>query len=398
MKIDNYKEFTSESEIEYVKKLGGLLAGRSANVVSAASQGGGVAELLNKVIPFLADFDLDLRRVNLHLDRKFLELCGKFYKAMGDASTDVTREDLQNFIKYSPAAVAQITKPADLLFVHDHHPITAVENKNFKKAVWRCHIDISHPEPNLWNFLKHYVNKYDAAIFSFPSFSGDISVPKFSLMPSIDPLSDKNKILPDYFVDAVYKKYNIPRCKPVIMQIGRFDVLKDPLGVIEVFKEVRRSYDCTLVLAGGRATEQTDADTVYREVAEAAKDVPGAHVILLEHNDLEINALQTGADIILQKSVRESFGLAITEALWKKKAVVATETGGVPLQIIEGQTGLLSVSNQSCVMQIKRLLQDPNLRRALGEGGHRHVRENFIVTRHVRDLLIIFCTVLGVDF
>jgi len=398
MKIDNYREFASEKEIEYIKKLGGLLKGRSANIVSAANQGGGIAELLNKILPLLSDFDFDLRRVTLELDKNFLEICDKFYKGMGDPTTDITPEDLRDFLKYSASVAAQITKPADLLFTHDHHPITAVQNKNFYKSVWRCHIDTSHPEPTLWNFLRTYVNKYDAAIFSFHSFSGDISVPKFSVMPSIDPLSDKNKFLPDEYVDSVFKKYNIPRSKPVILQVGRFDVLKDPLGVVEVFKEVRKSYDCTLILAGGRSTEYTLTDTIYRETLSAAAGVPDAHALLLEHNDLEINALQRGADIILQKSLRESFGLAITEALWKKKAVVATETGGVPLQIIEGHTGLLCVSNKSCVTQIKKFLQNPELRRALGAAGHRHVRENFIVTRHIRDLLIVFCKVLGLEF
>jgi len=398
MKIDNYRQFTSESEIEYIKKLGNMLGGSSANIVSTAKQGGGVAELLNKVIPFFADFDFELHRINLELDVNFLQICKKFYEGLSNPAVDITQQDLHDFLKYSPSVQEQITQPADLLFVHDHQPITAVEKKNYKKAVWRCHIDVSHPDEMLWNFLKTYIEKYDAAAFSFPSFARDIAIPKYAIMPSIDPLSDKNKDLPEEYIDAVFKKYNISRSKPVIMQIGRFDVLKDPVGVVEVFREVKNSYDCTLVIAGGHASDDPDADKVYQQTRAAAQNVPDAHIVLLEHNDLEINALQRGADIILQKSIRESFGLAITEALWKKKPVVATETGGIPLQIIEGQTGLISVSNASCVMQIKKLLQNPALRRALGNGGYKHVRENFLVTRHVRDLMIMFAKVLGLDF
>ncbi|MDR0291460.1 MAG: glycosyltransferase [Elusimicrobium sp.] len=398
MKIDNYRQFTSESEIEYIKKLGALLGGGSANIVTTARQGGGVAELLNKVIPFFADFDFSLRRINITLDRNFLEICRKFYEGLSNPAVDITQEDLQNFLRYSPSVQAQVAQPCDVLFVHDHQPIAAVEKKNYKKAIWRCHIDVSHPDALLWNFLKTFIEKYDAAAFSFPSFSGDISIPKYAIMPSIDPLSDKNKDLPDDYVDAVFKKYNISRAKPVIMQIGRFDILKDPVGVVEVFKEVKNSFDCTLVVAGGHANDDPNADKVYRETLAAAQNVPDAHIIVLEHNDLEINALQRGADIIIQKSIRESFGLAITEALWKKKPVVATETGGIPLQIIEGQTGLISVSNASCAMQIKKLLQNAPLRRSLGIAGYKHVRENFLVTRHVRDLMIMFAKVLELDF
>ncbi|WP_424245558.1 trehalose synthase [Elusimicrobium posterum] len=396
--FDDYSPFCSATEMEYIKGLASKLHGLTANTVTTAAYGGGVAELLNRVLPLLTSLGLQIERRNLSMPKEFLDVAKHIYNGLRDSGIEVTREMIQKFLSYSATIKEQADRPCDLLFIHDHHPITLIESKNYQKAIWRCHVDTSHPDENVWKFLRSFVDLYDAAVFSLPSFSGELSIPTFSLMPSIDPLSDKNKPLPPQFVQEVYDKYNIPRGKPVIMQISRFDALKDPLGVIEVYEDVKKDFDCILVLAGGHASDDPTAQKVYGQVVERAAQTSGVYVLLLEHNDLEVNALQRGADIILQKSIKESFGLTITEALWKQKPVVATETGGIPLQIIEGQTGLFSVSNKTCATQIKRLLRDKNLQFELGIGGHKLVRENFLITRHVRDLLIIFCKVMNVSF
>ncbi|MGB2578371.1 trehalose synthase [Elusimicrobium simillimum] len=397
MKIDNYKDYASPQEIEYIKMLGKKLGGRSSNVLSTASVGGGLAEILNNVLPFLEDFDFNLRRINVAFDKEFLSVARKINEALSDPAFDITQADLDKFFSYNTMVRDAVKEPCDLLFVYDHPPISAVEKKNYSKAIWRCYLDVSHPDPLVWDAVKYYIEQYDAAAFSFPSFSQDLSIPKYSIMPSIDPLADKNREIEESYIDGVFAKYGIPRTKPVILQVGRFDALKDPIGVLEVFKEIKKEYDCTLVLAGGKAADDPGAVTDFQVVSMAASQVPGAHVILMDYNELEVNALQTGADIIIQKGLRETFGLTLTEAMWKKKAVVAAETGALPLQIMEEHSGLTSVSNASCVAQVKRLLKDPQLRYTLGVNAHKHVKENFLITRHVRDLFIMFAQVLGIS-
>ncbi|ACC99096.1 Glycosyltransferase [Elusimicrobium minutum Pei191] len=397
MKIDNYSHLVSPGEIEYIKKTGMTLKGKTANIVTTAAYGSGVSELVGNVLPFFQDFDIETKRINLNMPKDFLDISKKFYEGLSNSLVNITQEDLDFFLSFKPLIREQTSNPCDLLYANDHAALTAIDNKVFKKAIWRCHIDVSHSNPFLWHFLKRYIEKFDVSAFSFPSFSGNLSIPKFSIMPAIDPLSDKNKEIPEEYINSVFEKYNIPRSKPILLQIGRYDVLKDPLGVIEVYQEVAKEYNCILVLAGGEASDDPASHSVYKQVLEKAQEVPGVHVLLLDQNDLEINALQRGSTIVIQKSIRESFGLAITEALWKKKPVVASETGGIPLQIIEGLTGLFSVSNVTCVQQIKRLLKNPKLGEDLGLGGYEHVKENFLITRHVRDLMLMFSRVLETE-
>ena len=251
-------------------------------------------------------------------------------------------------------------------------------------------MDVSNPDPTVWKFLQDIILRYDSAIFSAPSFSRQLPIRQFLIAPSIDPLSDKNKELPQETVDSVFRKYEVPRDKPIITQISRFDRLKDPVGVIKAYKQVKKHIDSRLVLAGGTASDDPEGQQVLDEVREEAQKDPDIHILLLSQNDIEINALQAGSDVILQKSLKEGFGLTISEALWKAKPVVASNVGGIPLQVKHGYSGLLCNSVEGAAYSIKQLLSNPAYAKKLGENGREHVRNNFLLTRHLRDYMLVF--------
>jgi len=242
----------------------------------------------------------------------------------------------------------------------------------------------------VWDFLTPYVRQYDAAIFSMPDFARELPIPQYMVAPSIDPLSDKNRELQQSYIDSTLAKYGIDPGRPVITQISRFDRLKDPLGVIAAYRLVKKRMDCQLVLAGGGASDDPEGAEVLREVMEAAAQDTDIHILLLPpFSDLEINALVRGSTIVLQKSIREGFGLTVSEALWKKKPVIAGAVGGIKLQVIDGITGFLVRSPEGAANRIIQLLRDEDLRTWLGRNGHEHVKQNFLLTRHLKDYLLI---------
>jgi trehalose synthase len=232
---------------------------------------------------------------------------------------------------------------------------------------------------------------YDAALFSSPRFSKRLPIPQFLFFPSIDPLSDKNRELEPKFIDQVLERYHIPRDKPIITQISRFDHLKDPLGVIKAYRMAKRHIDSRLVLAGGGASDDPEGETVLNEVRTEADGDSDIHILLLPPtSSLEINALQKASTIILQKSIREGFGLTVSEAMWKKKPVIGSAVGGIPAQIIPNLTGVLVHSIEGTAYQIRYLLSHPDVARKLGEYGHEYVKEEFLITRNLRRYLSLF--------
>jgi trehalose synthase len=281
----------------------------------------------------------------------------------------------------------------DFVVIHDPQPaalVSAREGTN-NKWVWRCHIDLSRPNSTVWEFLRPIVEKYDASLFSSPSFTQNLSIPQFLMFPTIDPLADKNKDLEPEFVRGVVEGFGIDPERPILTQISRFDRLKDPVGVIRAYQKVRKFFDCQLVLAGGGASDDPEGEVVLREVYEAAGKDPDIHILNLPPwSHLEINALQRGSTIVIQKSLREGFGLTVTEALWKKKPVIAGAVGGIPNQVIHKITGALVHSVEGTAYQIRFLLSNPEFARALGENGHAHVKENFLLPNNLKRYLLLF--------
>jgi trehalose synthase len=264
-----------------------------------------------------------------------------------------------------------------------------------QRWVWRCHVDISRASPEVWGFLEPNVARHDAAVFSHVAFAPPLPLPSFLVPPSIDPLSDKNREMDETERDELLRPFDLPERVPWVTQISRFDRLKDPLGVIEAFQLARRREPAHLVLAGGGADDDPEGAQVLSEVRARAGSRRGISVLLLPSDAHRvINALQLRSSVVVQKSLREGFALTVTEALWKRRAVVASAVGGIPLQVLHERTGMLVRSIEGCAFQITRLLRSPGLRRRLGLAGRDHVRENFLHPREARDYLAIFARLL----
>jgi trehalose synthase len=285
--------------------------------------------------------------------------------------------------------IEEVDTYGDIVFVHDPQPIALVNKKSSNKWLWRCHVDVSDPDPRVWDFLMDFIRRYDSAVFSAPSFSRRLAIRQFLISPSIDPLSDKNKELPEETIKSVLRKYGIKRDKPILIQISRFDRLKDPRSDrgVSTGKKVRG-----LPVDPRRGTAQDDPEgfKVLEELREKAKDDPDIHILLMSQNDIEVNALQRSADVVIQKSLKEGFGLTVAEALWKAKPVVASNVGGIPLQIKHKYSGLLCHSVEGASFSIKQLLSSPEYARKLGANGREHIKNNFLITRHLRDYMLLF--------
>ncbi|MBI4430221.1 MAG: glycosyltransferase, partial [Candidatus Omnitrophica bacterium] len=302
-------------------------------------------------------------------------------------------DDFTTFLETGEANSHTMELAGDIILVHDPQPITLVNQKEQKKAkwLWRCHIDVSNPDPKVWSFLRPFIDRYDGSVFSAPAFSQELPIRQFLISPSIDPLSDKNKELPENVIGEALNRFHLDPEKPMVTQISRFDYLKDPLGVIEAFEMVQKHIDCQLVLAGGEAADDPESSEVLQKVRERAGKNRDIHVLAIPAgSDIEINALQRASSVIVQKSIREGFGLTVSEALWKAKPVVASAVGGIRLQVTHKYSGLLCHSIEGAARAIKQILQNPGFAKRLGENGREHVRTNFLLTRHLRDYVLLF--------
>ncbi|MGA2720933.1 MAG: glycosyltransferase [Bryobacteraceae bacterium] len=395
--LQDYQEVAGPGVIEELRVLAGRVAGRSMQHINSTAVGGGVAEILTRLVPLLKELGLEASWDVIKGDQAFFGVTKAFHNALHGKPEAMTAGMFEIFRANTEMNLRDVNFTGDVIFVHDPQPAGLILRKKEigRHWVWRCHIDVSAPQPDVWEFLRPYIEQYDAAIFSMPDFAQRLPIPQFRVAPSIDPLSDKNKPLDRSYVDSVLDKYHIDPGRPVLTQISRFDRFKDPLGVIAAYRLAKKRHKCQLVLAGGGAPDDPEGEEVLREVREAAADDPDIHVLLLPpFSDLEINALVRGSTVVLQKSVREGFGLTVSEALWKKKPVIGGAVGGIKLQVIDGVTGFLVHSPEGAGNRIVQLLADRRLREKLGENGHQHVKQNFLLTRHVTDYLL---TMLALD-
>jgi len=389
-KIEEYIPLVGQSIIDDLKLLGEKLKGKVIQHINSTPVGGGVAEILSRMVPMLMELGVDSKWDVIKGGEQFFETTKKFHNALHGRTPEITQRDFEIFMETSEENIKGVNTYGDVVFVHDLQPIALIKKKAANKWLWRCHIDVSNPNERVWDFLMDFLVQYDSAVFSAPAFSRKLPIRQFLISPSIDPLGDKNKELPQETIDAILKKYGIQKDKPIITQISRFDRLKDPLGVIEAYLQVKRYIDCQLVLAGGTAEDDPEGPKVLDEVKEKAKTDKDIHILLLPHNDIEVNALQRAADVIVQKSIKEGFGLTVAEALWKAKPVVASNVGGIPLQIKHKYSGLLCHSIEGASFAIKQLLSSPAYAKKLGENGREHIKNNFLITRHLREYMLLF--------
>jgi len=392
-KIQDYVPIVGRSAIEELRALAERLSGKVVQNINSTFTGGGVAEILTRMVPLLNQLGVDAQWTTITGHKDFFDVTKKFHNALHGRKEDISSEDFSVFLEVSKKNIEELRFGGDIIFIHDPQPVALIAKKKELggKWIWRCHIDVSNPDKRVWEFLRDFVIEYDAAVFSAPNFSQQLSIRQFMISPSIDPLSDKNKDLPTEIIDSVLNKYGLDKDKPIIAQISRFDYLKDPIGVIQAFEMVRKSIDCQLVLAGGTATDDPESEKVLEEVRERASGKPDIHILLIPpESDIEINALQQAATVILQKSIKEGFGLTVTEALWKGKPVVASAVGGIQLQVKNKLTGLLCHSVEGAAYAVKRLLSNKEYAAWLGKNAREHVRQNFLITRHLKDYLLLF--------
>ena len=272
--------------------------------------------------------------------------------------------------------------------MHDPQPAALRELVGTRRGrwIWRCHIDVSRPNWAIWRFLRRFVESYDASVFSLAEFTQALPHPQYLIAPSIDPLAEKNVELPAAEIGAVAARFGLDPARPVALQVSRFDRFKDPLGVVRACRLVREQLPLQLVLAGSEASDDPEGAEVLAEVRAAVADDPDVRLLLLPPDDHRtINALQRRADVVLQKSLREGFGLTVSEALWKGRPVVGGDAGGIRLQVVSGHTGFLVHSPEGAALRIRYLLQYPRAAARMGEKGRQHVRDNFLLTPHLRD-------------
>ena len=392
-RLQDYEPIVGRSCIEELRMLSEQLAGKIVQNINSTFVGGGVAEILEHMVPLLNQLGVDARWDVIRGSDEFFEVTKKFHNALHGNAEKISKQDFALFSEVTQQNLEEVRFYGDILFVHDPQPVGLIARKKEigRKWVWRCHIDVSNPDRKVWKFLRGFVVDYDAAVFSAPSFAQQLPIRQFMITPSIDPLSDKNRELDSGTIDAVLAGYGLTSDKPMIVQISRFDRLKDPLGVIEAFEMVKKSIDCQLVLAGGTATDDPESEEVLDEVRKRAEGNHDIHILLVPpESNVEINALQRAATIIMQKSLKEGFGLTISEALWKAKPVVAGAVGGIPLQIRNKLTGLLCHTVEGAAYALRQLLSNPEYARQLGQNGKEHVRQNFLITSHLKDYLLMF--------
>jgi len=414
--IWDYEDIVDRGLLEDLELLAEHIPGRVLHI-NATYSGGGVAEILSSMIPLLKGLGIETEWKIIRGDDAFFSITKTFHNVLhgrvnGVAEVPVKREPIsvlddlkseigelnlrkemfETYLHWNKINSEEMDLDSDFVFIHDPQPAALIDVKQRGKWIWRCHIDVSNPDPLIWNFLKEPISKYDASIFSTPMFARpDLGIREFLVPPSIDPLSDKNIELSQGDIDKVLDKYGICMDKPIITQVSRFDRLKDLPGVIDAYKLVKKRIDCQLILAGGVASDDPEGMGVYHEVMEKADGEEDIHVLLGSppFSDIEINAFQRASTVIMQKSLKEGFGLVVSEGLWKGKPVIGGATGGIPLQIVNDVTGYLVHSVDGAAFKIANLLKNPELARRLGEDGKEHVRHNFLITRHLKDYLLI---------
>lgn len=390
--VDSYREVAPEPLLDELIREAEAL--RSARVLhlNATPYGGGVSELLRSVVPLLGDLGLVADWRIIRGDEGFFEVTKAMHNGLQGADIELGDEQRETYLANARENAAAFAEEYDFVFVHDPQPaaILSIRGAGDAMWIWRCHIDSSEPSPAVWAFLRQFLADYDAAIFTMPEFAPpDVPIPRVALVPpAIDPCSPKNLALSPDLSRRVVEWLGVRTDRPLVTQISRFDPWKDPIGAIEAFRMAREGIpDLQLVLAGSLALDDPEGWEVYDEIRREAGDDPRIHVFtnLVGVGNIEVNALQRLSDVVVQKSIREGFGLVISETLWKGTAVVAGRAGGIPLQMADGVGGLLVEGVEECANGVRELLADRDRARELGRSGRERVRERFLLPRLVLD-------------
>ena len=390
--LDAYAPFVGRATIEELRLLGERLRGRRVQHINSTAVGGGVAEILNRLVPLLLELGINTRWDVIRGGDEFYAVTKAIHNALHGQPVTLSEHDVAVYRETTEQNLRTLALSDDIVFIHDPQPAGLIAGRApGSHWIWRCHIDLSAPVPSVWEFLRPTVERYDAAVFSAPQFSRTLPIDQVLIAPSIDPLADKNRELDARTIESIVTSLGLDPERPLVTQVSRFDRLKDPLGVIEAYRLAKKYNDCQLLLVGGSATDDPEGQAVLTECRDRAADDRDIHVVELPPTaNIEINAVQRASTVLVQKSLREGFGLTVAEALWKAKPVIAGAVGGIPLQITHKYSGVLTHTIEGTAYWIKQLLNAPDFARHLGENGREHVRHNFLLTRHLRDYMLLF--------
>jgi trehalose synthase len=376
-------------------------AGATVVHVNSTAAGGGVAEILHRLVPLQRGLGLDAHWLVMNGDAEFFTTTKMLHNALQGQKAAVSDEAWNHYFEVNHEnfrVSGELLERADFVVIHDPQPaaLLALAPRRKGKWAWRCHIDLSRPARPVWRHLYRFIEGYDASVFSLASFSRRLRHPQILIPPAIDPLTEKNKHLSKTAVDQICEDLKIPLSDPIIVQISRFDRFKDPLGVINAFRILRRHREARLVLAGGGASDDPEGQQVLEEVFYAAAEDDSIHILELPADaHVKINALQRAATVVIQKSIREGFGLVVTEALWKGKPVIGGAVGGITLQVLEGITGYLVHTVEGCAYRMRECLRHPIQSQEMGKNGIELVRDRYLITRQLRDHLMLLALLCG---
>jgi trehalose synthase len=399
--LDDYLPIVGEKVVGRIHQKAHRLINKHIVHINSTAHGGGVAEILNNLIVLLNDIGVDSGWRVLIGPSDFFSITKKFHNGLQGNSINLSNNKKRLYLDTNDRFSRFTHLDHDCVIVHDPQPLPLIKfNKKVQPWIWRCHIDITHPNPEIWNFVKTFILRYDVMIISSEQFrKEDLPLEQRIIHPSIDPLSPKNMDLSDDLIAKTLKKFEIPMDKPLITQVSRFDPWKDPEGVLKVFERVQEKVDCRLVFCYNMAPDDPEGIVIYNKMKRIAeKQLNSGDVLFrLGDNQILVNVLQRVSSVILQKSIREGFGLTVSEAQWKETPVVASRVGGIPEQVIDGKTGFL-VDPQDiagCAGKIIALIKDKKLAARMGREGKKFIKEKFLITRHLDDYLDLLIDVLN---
>lgn len=393
--IENYRRIAGRKVLNNLYQKADKVKGKHILCISSTYQGGGVAEILNSSVILLNELGIDVGWRILHGSPDFFTVTKKFHNALQGEKINLSNIKMKVYTETNRRFSVFTHIHHDLVMVHDPQPLPLISFYNKKQPwIFECHVDLTAPNQWVWNYLKEFIENYDHFVVSLEKYKKDLSIPQSVIYPAIDPLTAKNKMVSEREIDKYMSKFGIDRNIPIISQISRFDKWKDPIGVLKVFEEVRQKVNCQLVLLGDFASDDPEGQKIFENVKERTKKSKYEKDIkvLVVSNNFLVNCLQRASSVVIQKSLREGFGLTVSEALYKGTPVVASNVGGIPLQVIDGINGFLNEPKdyKGFSRSILKLLSDENLRTKFGEKGKEHIRNNFLITRLMLDWLDLF--------
>lgn len=396
--LEEYRRHVGDDVIAEIEELARPLRGARVLHLNATAYGGGVAELLNSIIPLLQDLGIAAEWQVIDAHAEFFNVTKSMHNAMQGMYIPWSNAMADTWREVNQANAEAITERYDYVYVHDPQPAGLLHYVRLRDAgglgakwIWRCHLDTTEALPEVWDFLRGYLELYDAAVFTMEGYVKSRLKPQLAIIPpAIDPTSTKNTPLPKAVVREVLQRYEIDPDRPIIAQISRFDPWKDPLGVIDTYRILKeRRPNLQLLMVASMANDDPEAWSFYERIVRKAGEDYDIHVLtnLNGVGNVEVNTFQSAADVVMQKSLREGFGLVISEALWKGKAFVGSSAGGIPMQLDGGRVGRVADTTQEFADAIGDLLDDPPARKALGKAAKEHVRRNYLTTRLLADHL-----------